>query len=254
MRTSFLNICVLLSLMLAAGCTKENSIEDEGYRLTVRFVPMANKAPLQQGSVQFNSWGEDFRIDVFRIYVGNFMLMDEGTEPVAGNTDDYHLLDVHDSSSLRVHLHGNGNPFNRLRLQIGIDSIHNVSGAQSGALDPLLGMFWTWQTGYINAKFEGSSPWSPRADKRFTYHIGGFRQGQDTKRTVLLDLPASADWTLHRSGRTEITMHMDIDAWFRSEHDLPIAAQAQLMQPGAEALRYADNYARMFFLESIERR
>jgi hypothetical protein len=246
-------MCFAGWVMLAA-CSKDTSLEDPGYRLRIRVLPIINGIPLQQGMEQFNSWGEDFKVDVFRIYLGDFALLDEGIDPVSNRTDSYHLLDAFDSASLSIHVNGNGIPFRRLRFQIGIDSIRNVSGAQTDALDPLLGMFWTWQTGYIHAKLEGSSTASPRADKRFTYHIGGFRIGQDTKRVVTLDLPVQQAWALERNGTTEITLHMDLDAWFRSVHDLPIAAQAQVMQPGALAVKYADNYARMFSMESIERK
>lgn len=241
-------------LLMLVSCSKETSVEDAGFRLRVRFLPVVNGFPVGQGVDHVNSLGEEFRMDVFRIYVGNFALMDEGSTPVSDNPDNYHLLDVYDSTSLSFDIRGNGTAFRRVRMQVGIDSVRNVSGAQTGALDPLLGMFWTWSTGYIHAKFEGSSPASTRPDKRFTYHIGGFRQNEDTKRVIQLDLPVQNAWVLDRNGLSELTIQMDIDAWFRSAHDLPITAQAQIMQPGAMAVKYADNYARMFSLESIERK
>jgi len=244
----------ILTLLMTAGCTKEQSIEAPGYRLKIRIVPMANGIRLVKDAVQTNSWGEDFSVDVFRIYLGNFALLDEGNLPVSDHPDEYHLVDVFDSASLNIDLNGNEKPFYRLRFQIGIDSIRNVSGAQTGALDPLNGMFWTWQTGYIHAKFEGSAPVSPRPDKRFTYHIGGFRQDQDTKRVMLFDLPVQGSWTLDRNGSSEITLQMDLNAWFQGTHEMPIEAGAQVMQPGPLAMQYADNYARMFTLESIERK
>lgn len=244
----------MLILSILSGCTKDTSLESPGYRLRINVVPRVNGMGLVRDAVQTNSWGEDFNVDVFRIYLGNFALMDEGDVPVANFPDHYHLIDVYDSASLSIELKGNAKAFRRLRFQIGIDSIRNVSGAQTGALDPLNGMFWTWQTGYIHAKFEGASVASPRPDKTFTYHIGGFRQEQDTKRVIELDLPVPNAWVLDRIGSTEITMDMDINAWFSAVHDLPIAAQAQVMQPGPQAVKYADNYAWMFSLENIERK
>jgi hypothetical protein len=254
MRNIYRFISILTFLLLAGSCTKEQSTELPGYKLKIKVVPMVNGIRLAKDVGQTNRWGEDFRIDVFRIYLGNFSLLDEGDIPVSDHQNEYYLCDVYDSASLTVDLKGNEKPFHRLRFQVGIDSIRNVSGAQTGVLDPLNGMFWTWQTGYIHAKFEGSSPASPRPDKRFTYHIGGFRQEHDTKRVILLDLPVQDNWTLDRSGSSEITMNMEIDAWFDAVHDLPIAGEAQLMQAGSLAVQYADNYARMFSLESIERK
>lgn len=245
---------LFISLLVLTGCTKDESVEAPGYGLKIRIVPMVNGIRLVKGVEQTNRWGEDFKVDVFRIYLGNFALVDEASLTVSDHPDEYHLVDVFDSASLNISLKGSEKPFNRLRFQIGIDSIRNVSGAQTGALDPLNGMFWTWQTGYIHAKFEGSSSASPRPDKRFTYHIGGFKQEQDTKRVILLDLPIQGSWALEKYGSTEITLYMDIDAWFHAVHDMPIEAEGQIMKPGAVAVQYADNYARMFSLESIERK
>jgi hypothetical protein len=45
-----------------------------------------------------------------------------------------------------------------IRFLLGVDSARNVSGIQTGALDPARGMFWTWNSGYVMAKIEGSSP------------------------------------------------------------------------------------------------
>lgn len=241
-------------MLILAGCTKDESVEAPGYGLKIRIVPMVNGIRVVKGVEQTNRWGEDFNIDVFRIYLGNFALLDEASLSVSEYPDEYHLVDVFDSASLDINLKGSEKAFYRLRFQIGIDSIRNVSGAQTGALDPLNGMFWTWQTGYIHAKFEGSSTASPRADKRFTYHIGGFKQEQDTKRVILLDLPIQGSWNLDQTGLTEITLNMDIDAWFHAVHDMPIEAEGQIMKPGPVAVQYADNYARMFSVESIERK
>lgn len=247
-------LSLVFSLFILLGCTKDKSVETPGYGLRIKVVPVVNGIRLVKDVEQTNKWGESFVVDVFRIYLGNVELMNDGDQPVSDHPDVYHLLDVFDSASLSIELKGNDQPFQRLRFQVGIDSIRNVSGAQTGALDPLKGMFWTWQTGYIHAKFEGASIASPRQDKKFTYHIGGFRQEQNTKRVILLDLPVQNVWTLDRSGLTEITMHMDINAWFSAVHDLRISEQAQVMQPGPLALKYADNYAEMFSLENIERK
>jgi hypothetical protein len=72
---------------------------------------------------------------------------------------------------------------------LGVDSIRNVSGIQTGALDPLKGMFWTWNSGYVMAKLEGSSESSNSAGNRFTYHIGGFRPGMNVLKTIDLIIP-----------------------------------------------------------------
>ncbi|HMT71271.1 MAG TPA: hypothetical protein PKD16_13985, partial [Saprospiraceae bacterium] len=42
--------------------------------------------------------------------------------------------------------------FDKIGFYVGVDSLTNVSGAIAGDLDPTNGMYWTWQSGYINFK------------------------------------------------------------------------------------------------------
>ena len=48
--------------------------------------------------------------------------------------------------------------YTELQFLLGVDSLHNVSGAQTDDLDPAKDMFWTWNSGYVMAKMEGNSP------------------------------------------------------------------------------------------------
>lgn len=64
--------------------------------------------------------------------------------------------------------------YDSITFLIGVDSLHNVSGAQTGALDPVNDMFWTWNSGYVMAKLEGNSSSSPQMNQKFEYHIGGY--------------------------------------------------------------------------------
>ncbi|MFT4599180.1 MAG: hypothetical protein ACI9WM_001432, partial [Arenicella sp.] len=48
-------------------------------------------------------------------------------------------------------------------------------------LDPIHGMYWTWQSGYINTKIEGS-----RGDEKFTYHLGGYSFPYNASQEVML--------------------------------------------------------------------
>ena len=60
-----------------------------------------------------------------------------------------------------------------LQFAVGIDSITNAKGIQEGSLDPMNGMYWTWNTGYINWKVEGRIKRTEKFE-RITHHLGGF--------------------------------------------------------------------------------
>ena len=244
----------VLAAMAAIGCSKELSREDGGHVLRLRFVPIANGEPLVMDKPNVNAFGEDYRVGAFKIYVTNIALSDGSQLPVSSTPDCFHLLDASQPGTL-VFDHGmNGKPFTGILLQFGIDSLRNVSGAQTGALDPMNGMFWTWSTGYINAKLEGASTFSTNPDGRFVYHIGGFAGEERTQRSIFLELPGSGAWTLDKTGISEATVLVDVDRWFQWEHDLPISRLPVSMTAGPTATRYADNIAGMFELESMVRK
>jgi len=50
-------------------------------------------------------------------------------------------------------------------------------------------MFWTWNSGYIMAKLEGTSPVSSQPNNKFEYHIGGFREPVNVVSKVRVAFP-----------------------------------------------------------------
>lgn len=78
-----------------------------------------------------------------------------------------------------------------LELQLGIDSIYNVSGAQEGALSLDKGMFWTWNTGYIFLKIEGQIEPNSNNKTNFSYHIGGFNEPHKALQTLRFKIDES---------------------------------------------------------------
>lgn len=59
-----------------------------------------------------------------------------------------------------------------MELLLGVDSLQNEIGTQTGDLSPVHGMFWDWNTGYLMVKAEGPSPQSPVGT--FAFHLGGY--------------------------------------------------------------------------------
>jgi hypothetical protein len=86
------------------------------------------------------------------------------------------LMDLSDSSSLdQIYLYptlsGPGNI--KISLLFGIDSAIQMGGVGTGALDPQLGMYWTWQTGYVQWKMEGAIRVNG-IEHPLELHLGGF--------------------------------------------------------------------------------
>lgn len=74
-------------------------------------------------------------------------------------------------------------------LLFGVDSLLQVSGVQSGALDPLKGMYWTWQTGYIQFKMEGilSKDTLGEGLIPIQLHLGGFQGESNCQQRIFED-------------------------------------------------------------------
>ncbi len=96
------------------------------------------------------------------------------------------LLDLADSSSLNQIYVCPKQAIARnfaISLLFGVDSAIQVGGVGKGALDPQRGMYWTWQTGYVQWKMEGvirvdeeshRSDGSAVAEYPMELHLGGF--------------------------------------------------------------------------------
>jgi len=115
------------------------------------------------------------RIDKLRWYVS--------LPPAGKKGSKSWLLDLADSASLDQQMSRPVN--NKISLLFGIDSALQVGGVGTGALDPLRGMYWTWQTGYVQWKMEGAI----RVDgleSPLELHLGGF-DGVTKSQSMLSD-------------------------------------------------------------------
>jgi hypothetical protein len=238
-------ILTILSIALALGCNKETSSETGLLPLKVSFNLYAFGAPIDTTKEYTNISGEKYRISTLKFYVSLIEAENSSTASKTAETESYHLVDLANPASQRLTIKLTNGIYNKLNFIVGVDSIRNVSGAQTGALDPVNGMFWTWNTGYIFAKLEGKSPASTAPFQMFTYHIGGFKTGENAIRKI--SLPAQIE-----IGRTnEIIINADVERWFDGVNIISIASKASIMSPGGPALLIADNYATMFSVERI---
>jgi hypothetical protein len=245
----------LMILVLLAGifngCSKETSTTMDSNILKLSFRLMANGSPLAHGTDYLNGSGETYTVSAFKFYISNISLVNTKTLRKTSAADFYHLANMDDPASLELDIPLQSGEYNQLSFSVGVDSLRNVSGAQTGALDPVNGMFWTWNTGYIFAKLEGTSPFSTATGQSVVYHIGGFRTGENAIREVALDFPGDQVATLGKGKNTEIIIDVNLDQWFESVNRISISSTPVWMTPGGESLRIADNYSTMFSIREL---
>ncbi|MBK9489775.1 MAG: hypothetical protein IPO07_14125 [Haliscomenobacter sp.] len=121
-------------------------------------LPIFDGRPIAENTWYVSTKGDSVQFDNIRFYLSNIQFeMDDNTW--IKDTVSAHLIDVFEPASL--HIITQKIDLKRLKtihFNLGIDSLINVSGALGGDLDPQKGMYWAWQSGYINLKIEGRSP------------------------------------------------------------------------------------------------
>lgn len=243
-------ICIFLS-----ACQKDvssNNGSQASGNLQIHFQPIVDSYPLVFGKMYKNSFAEDYSIKTFKFYIHAIELSNSQTNNIYRvEKNNHYLINPADTSASYVKISVPSATYNRISFVIGVDSIRNVSGAQTGALDPAQGMFWTWSTGYIMAKLEGNSPVAATPNNDIEYHIGGFKAGESVLRRVTLDFPGLQKVDLKQGVHSNVTISANINSWFSSINPIHISQKPVSMTPGNLASQIADNYSRMFTVVEI---
>ena len=137
--------------------------------------------------------GDSIKIEVFKFYLSDVQLL-QGDKIVGKGTKKHILIDAENSTSCQVGFESTAS-FNKIQFAIGVDSTTNVSGVFGGDLDPTNGMYWSWQSGYINFKLEGVTSKCPARKNRFVYHLGGYQSPNNSLQTVVL--PVTTNDSIH---------------------------------------------------------
>jgi hypothetical protein len=234
-------VFVVLQLHVAA---KTNNAKTG--RVTLIITPMFNSKPLKLNNQYYvNENGDTLYIDLFRFYMTNFGLTDAQSFKEYQCKDSDHLVDAEDTASEKFSLDVPAGEYSELSFIAGVDSVANTSGANNGDLDPVKGMYWAWNSGYIMAKLEGHSKVCKTLHQAFEFHIGGYMPPYNTARGVSLELPHTI--SVKAGGNTIIRIRANAAAWFSGLLDL--ATTNDIVIPGKEAAMMADNYAQMFTIE-----
>lgn len=222
----------LLSIVAASALPAQNTVP-----YTLRFQPQWGASSLVPGdSVYRLDNGDSVQIEVLRFYISGIELLDKG-KTAWGEKNSFHLVDASSDRSLQVALTLPANiSFDKIRFTLGVDSTTNVSGALGGDLDPTRGMYWTWQSGYINFKLEGTSRRSTARNNAFQFHFGGYLSPYASVQQV----------TLPKQNERKTTIGFDVRKWLGS---IDLAQQNHVMTPGAEAVQLSKKVSALFTVE-----
>lgn len=175
---------------------------------------------------------DSISIAKLRFYFGTYE-----TRSTSKNTDDtwiknYNLIDLADSNSLHL------KPALYNTFIFGIDSSTQVSGAMSGDLDPTKGMYWTWQSGYINFKLEGTSASCPTRNNQFQFHLGGYQFPNNCTQQINFPLDSIRDASALTLQLDSFFAHVDL----RKTH--------RIMRTGNQAVALTQLLSKSFYIKN----
>lgn len=211
------------------------------------FTPVFDSEKLELGSKQYrDAMGDSLYIDLFRFYVGEFSFGKSGdfhSDIYHDEKHNYKLVDAEDEQSWTLTLPVPVFYWDDLVFTSGVDSALNTTGAMSGDLDPVKGMYWAWNTGYIMAKLEGRSKSCATLHHAFEFHIGGYAAPYNTVRNIALPWPIDV-----KEGKTTVLhINVNVAAWFKEKGTpLDLHKINDITTPGKDAMQMADRYMMMF--------
>ena len=208
--------------------------------LTVKFINTANDKIIAPDSIYHNASSEPYSVSKLKYYISNISLKKKA--------QNVFLINAFDNNSIQLNL--TKGRYDTISFLLGVDSIQHTSGAQSGALDPLNDMFWTWNSGYVTFKLEGSSDSSNADLHRIEHHIGGYKGKYRTMRKIALALPQTL-FVKNKEQHT-IVIEMNLDKYWNGANNISIKDTPVVVVAGSLAAQSAANFSQLFSIKDAQ--
>lgn len=246
------SIVLVVALSSCKKDTKDPDPEPETPTgsMKLNFENMVDTMPLEFDKNYINANGDTYKISKFNYYISNIVVIKSDNSTYV-EPNSYHLVQASDPQSSLITLTKLPlGSYKAITFMLGVDSARNCSGAREGALDVNKNMFWSWTTGYIMLKIEGTSPQSGDDNKALTLHMGGYYGENKAQRNYRLDFTGP---TADVSESATPLVHLSVDASkiFKGETTIKFATDYNQMMAGPMVKKYADNYQKMISFEHI---
>lgn len=234
-------IIVLTASLSLLSCKKDKVTTENNATgsLQIKLHHLWNTDSLSLDSQYVHPVSSDtFAFTTFKYYISNIKLKKtDGTWYSV--PESYHLIDLNNgtTNSLTLSNVPTGD-YSEISVLFGIDSMRNVSGAQSGALSTVHGMFWSWNTGYIMLKAEGISPNSGSGS--YAFHLGGFQGVNSVLNSKNFVLSNIANSSVTSSNISKIGLRINASAMWNSSPNL--SSVSDLQMEGAAAKNMATDF------------
>ncbi len=215
---------LFFSFLLLSSCTyAQNDVE-------IHFLFSFHELPLRKGEWYVTNSGDSVQIQTVKFFVSQKASNSNDIQADAVKLVDWSLPETH---KWYIKMKDKAD----LKITFGLDSIYHVSEIMEGDLNPSLGMYWAWQSGYIQLKIEGVSPRSPSRNHKFQYHIGGYIQPFNVAREL----------NYGSINASRVNLVLKLESFF---NQISIEQTPEIMIPGNAAMHFIPSTVK--FLELIE--
>lgn len=229
-KKKFILLLNILFILCVSAQTKNDSL---AVKINLKF----DNEPLELNK-NYSSKNDTLQFSLVKFYLSNIEIHYQDNA-VFKETNSYHLIDIEKPESLVFKLKNQDlKPIKSIHFSIGVDSLANVSGANAGDLDLQNGMYWAWQSGYINMKIEGTSKSCPTRKNAFQFHIGGYLKPNYTLRKINIKC--------NSNDKNVIDLVMDLSKLFEQ---IDLSETNSIMIPGKDAMKMADLSTKLFFMK-----
>lgn len=218
MRKLFSIFFILISMVVIA--------QPQFHSLRFRFTFNGEEVELQK-SYFLKGINDSIKLKTVKFYVSNIHFKKERII-VDTTSKRFYLIDLENKFSRDISFSSLGvKSCDTLEFSIGIDSLTNVSGAMGDALDPVNGMYWAWQSGYINFKIEGNSKVCKTRNNVFQFHVGGYASPYATIQHFKFAITKTAN----------VTIEIPLDDFLEK---IDIRKTNEVMSPNAKSTQMAN--------------
>ncbi|RCH55980.1 hypothetical protein DJ568_04305 [Mucilaginibacter hurinus] len=252
----------IMAGMILTSCSKNDKIEPVNTEvkapIILEFDNIAGDNNLQlNAGTYINALGEQFTVNTLKYFVSNIKLTNtNGTQYIVPQDSSYFLVDESLPESTDIRLNVPEGDYKTVEFVLGVDSLRSTMdlSKRTGVLDVASGhdgMYWSWASGYIFFKMEGTSPAAPvdgTGQRKFRYHIGGFGSAGspiNNVKIIKIDLQAGGLAKVRKGRESQVHLMADVMKVFNGAPNVSIAANSNVMS-GLFSQTVSSNYSNMF--------
>ncbi len=217
-----------------------NCIAQKAVNQLFQFNPQFDGHNIILNQYYYLNENDSLKFSQIKFYISGIELLNND-KVVWKEKNSFHLIDLSNSNSLFTELKlPKKLLFQKIKFNLGIDSITNVSGLLGADLDPMKGMYWTWQSGYINCKIEGESNLCKTKKNEFAFHLGGYQFPWKSYQQISLECEPFNDYMVN----------IELANWFKL---FELEKLNQIMSPNVDAIKLSENLSKQFRIVQYEK-